>query len=165
MRKITSGEDRTVWRLNHSATDAVHINSKPRQSSKKCEKAWLFGKGAPIQPGIGPVGFSCSLRWPCGIEPWACRLRARLLTHCAIPWLDVCGGWHPLAVRAQLGLKIKRSVFSLIRHHVSRQKQKVPRSRSRTSDLEISIASIYSLPLYLSYTRTSHLLEAEKKLW
>jgi hypothetical protein len=32
--------------------------------------------------------------------------------------------------------------------------QKDPRSRSRTSDLEISIASSYSLPLYqLSYTR------------
>ena len=34
-------------------------------------------------------------------------------------------------------------------------KKKDPRSRSRTSDLEISIASSYSLPLYqLSYTRT-----------
>ena len=33
--------------------------------------------------------------------------------------------------------------------------KKDPRSRSRTSDLEISIASSYSLPLYqLSYTRT-----------
>ena len=33
---------------------------------------------------------------------------------------------------------------------------KDPRSRSRTSDLEISIASSYSLPLYqLSYTRIS----------
>ena len=32
--------------------------------------------------------------------------------------------------------------------------KKDPRSRSRTSDLEISIASSYSLPLYqLSYTR------------
>jgi hypothetical protein len=34
--------------------------------------------------------------------------------------------------------------------------KKDPRSRSRTSDLEISIASSYSLPLYqLSYTRIS----------
>ena len=35
-------------------------------------------------------------------------------------------------------------------------KKNFPRSRSRTSDLEISIASSYSLPLYqLSYTRIS----------
>jgi hypothetical protein len=49
----------------------------------------------------------------------------------------------------------RRTVICMQSVPYNRQKKRNPRNRSRTSDLEISIVAIYSLPLcQLSYTRT-----------